>query len=251
MNTKSPKALAEKPLPKKATRVVAAKRKPEPVDRRAQILDVSARLFCEFGFEQTSVRQIADQLNMLPGSLYHHFETKEDILHEIIRKPQQRIVRQDEVLTRLPVNAELRLVATVISRFHQFSSNWEVQVLLTQESNFFRQRQDFAYVQKAKDGASISMQGLLKEGVKDGLFRAGIDPYLLIGTIWTIISSAAGRLRADQFAGARTRKGYSFDDVIDYHLDCILRMVRPASRIDDLIPRKAAEKLVASCIDDV
>ncbi|HSM22357.1 MAG TPA: helix-turn-helix domain-containing protein, partial [Rubrivivax sp.] len=44
------------------------------------MLDAAARLFCRQGYDGTSVRDIARAVGMLPGSLYCHFATKEDLL---------------------------------------------------------------------------------------------------------------------------------------------------------------------------
>lgn len=48
--------------------------------RLPQMLDAAARLFCRQGYEGTTVRDIAREVGMLPGSLYCHFATKEDLL---------------------------------------------------------------------------------------------------------------------------------------------------------------------------
>ena len=48
--------------------------------RLPQMLDAAARLFCRQGYDGTSVRDIARAVGMLPGSLYCHFATKEDLL---------------------------------------------------------------------------------------------------------------------------------------------------------------------------
>lgn len=52
---------------------------------RERILDVSAELFSTLGYAGTGLRQIADQVGIKPASLYHHFESKERILEEILR----------------------------------------------------------------------------------------------------------------------------------------------------------------------
>src|SRR5689334_20637896 len=82
--------------------------------RRSQIVDVAAGLFAEFGYEATSVRNIAEQVNILAGSLYHHFATKEEILHEVLKARLAGMVQDNQRLARLPVDAEQRLVANVI-----------------------------------------------------------------------------------------------------------------------------------------
>ncbi len=53
-------------------------------NRREDILKEAARLFREKGYERTSVRDLADAVNMQSGSLFYHFRTKEDILVEIM-----------------------------------------------------------------------------------------------------------------------------------------------------------------------
>jgi AcrR family transcriptional regulator len=53
--------------------------------RRAEILDTAARLFASSGL-RTSLRQIADACGILPGSLYHHFDSKEAIVVELIER---------------------------------------------------------------------------------------------------------------------------------------------------------------------
>ena len=45
--------------------------------RRAQLLDEAARLFGAKGYEHTSMRDIATAFGILPGSLYHHFASKD------------------------------------------------------------------------------------------------------------------------------------------------------------------------------
>ncbi|MFF2849858.1 TetR/AcrR family transcriptional regulator [Streptomyces sp. NPDC058001] len=47
---------------------------------RQRIQDVALELFSEQGYEKTSLREIAEQLQVTKAALYYHFKTKEDIL---------------------------------------------------------------------------------------------------------------------------------------------------------------------------
>ena len=61
-------------------------------DSRAPlVLDAAARLFCRQGYEGTSVRDIARAAGMLPGSLYCHFPTKEDLLVAVYLRGVEQI----------------------------------------------------------------------------------------------------------------------------------------------------------------
>jgi len=48
-----------------------------------QILDVSAKLFKEQGYEKTSIQDILNELKMSKGAVYHHFKSKKEILDAI------------------------------------------------------------------------------------------------------------------------------------------------------------------------
>ena len=53
--------------------------------RRTEILQTAASLIATSGL-RTSLQEIADAAGILPGSLYHHFESKEAILVELLRR---------------------------------------------------------------------------------------------------------------------------------------------------------------------
>ena len=44
------------------------------------ILEVSQRLFFEKGYDNTKIQDIADELGMTKGAIYHHFKSKEEIM---------------------------------------------------------------------------------------------------------------------------------------------------------------------------
>lgn len=70
-------------------------------DRRDQIILAAAQLFVEHGYGGTSIRNIADCVGMLPGSVYHYFPAKEDLFvaihHEGFRRLMHNIL---EVIRR-------------------------------------------------------------------------------------------------------------------------------------------------------
>src|SRR3954452_14497286 len=58
--------------------------------RRAQIEEAASTLFRERGYAATSVRDIAEALNLKGGSLYAHMASKEDVLWSIVTRAADR-----------------------------------------------------------------------------------------------------------------------------------------------------------------
>jgi AcrR family transcriptional regulator len=66
-------------------------RAPRADNRLPLILDEAARRFSAQGFHGTSVRDIVGAIDMLPGSLYYHFPTKEALLAAVYSEGVRRI----------------------------------------------------------------------------------------------------------------------------------------------------------------
>jgi TetR/AcrR family transcriptional regulator, cholesterol catabolism regulator len=66
------------------------------IDSRQEILHTAARLFQQRGYDATSMNDVAAALKLSKGGLYHHFESKDDILFEIMNHAmdltQERVV---------------------------------------------------------------------------------------------------------------------------------------------------------------
>ncbi|HTH07058.1 MAG TPA: helix-turn-helix domain-containing protein, partial [Ilumatobacteraceae bacterium] len=58
--------------------------------RRDEILDAAAAVFAESGV-RTSLKEIADACGILPGSLYHHFDSRDAIVAELIARYEAEI----------------------------------------------------------------------------------------------------------------------------------------------------------------
>jgi AcrR family transcriptional regulator len=59
------------------------------VDSRQEILRTAARLFQRRGYDATSMNDVAAALKLSKGGLYHHFQSKDEILFEIMSHAMQ------------------------------------------------------------------------------------------------------------------------------------------------------------------
>ena len=83
--------------------------RPTTTPREEEILAAAARIFREKGYHATSVRDIAESVGLLKGSLYHYIRSKEELLarlfegalEETIAELETIVARRDPPSTRL------------------------------------------------------------------------------------------------------------------------------------------------------
>jgi AcrR family transcriptional regulator len=56
----------------------------DPARPKGKLLAAAARLFRQRGYAQTTVRDLAAEVNILSGSIFHHFKSKDDILFTVM-----------------------------------------------------------------------------------------------------------------------------------------------------------------------
>jgi|SRR5450432_1551959 TetR/AcrR family transcriptional regulator, cholesterol catabolism regulator len=82
-------------------------------DPRQEILRAAARLFQQQGYDGTSMNDIAEALNLSKGGLYHHFQSKEEILFNLMSHAMDITEQQVIAPVKLIANPEDRLRALI------------------------------------------------------------------------------------------------------------------------------------------
>lgn len=85
----------------------------EKSEMKQFILDAAMNLFIEEGFENVSIRRIADKIEYSHATIYLYFKDKDEILYtlhvagfEILHKKQKAVQTESDVLLRLKKHAE-------------------------------------------------------------------------------------------------------------------------------------------------
>src|SRR5208283_923595 len=79
-------------------REATVERRQEPrLQPRQEILRTAARLFQQRGYDATSMNDVAASLKLSKGGLYHHFQSKDQILFEIMNHAME--ITDERVLT--------------------------------------------------------------------------------------------------------------------------------------------------------
>jgi TetR/AcrR family transcriptional regulator, cholesterol catabolism regulator len=175
-------------------------------DRRAEILRLAANLFAERGFKATTVRDIAEAAGVLSGSLYHHFNSKESIIEELLREyvdellaDYRRIMAEGgpprEVLSRLANNV-----------FASFAEHRAAITVWQNERQTLEHQPGFAHLAQAQAEVERLWTEVIRQGIEAGEFREDLDPRLtyrfIRDSVWMAVHwySPDGPLTSQQLA---------------------------------------------------
>jgi AcrR family transcriptional regulator len=148
----------------------------EPQDRRGVILASAAELFARRGIGATTVREIADAVGILSGSLYHHFESKDAIVAEILTGYLRAIQdRYAGVLASGKVPAQ-SLHDLVLTSLEVASEQPQATAIYQNELHYLRERPRFADVLAGAADIQRTWLLVIEKGVADGSFRADVAP---------------------------------------------------------------------------
>jgi AcrR family transcriptional regulator len=147
--------------------------------RRDEILDTASRLFASSGL-RTSLHEIADACGILPGSLYHHFESKEAIVVELVRRYQAELDRIAEIALKELKSADQRLVPDRIVGLGTAIARCAVRHSAAVQFTFYEPPADAGrelvrLASRPPSRLEAAMGETLAVGRSSGFIRSGID----------------------------------------------------------------------------
>jgi AcrR family transcriptional regulator len=87
-------------LPSRGAASARKARDRPPPKRDSEVLEAAARVFAQRGYAKASVQDVADDLGISRGSVYHYIDTKEDLLYSLLEQVAAGLDRlHDEVAT--------------------------------------------------------------------------------------------------------------------------------------------------------
>jgi len=95
--------------------VTAPERAPRQDNRQQHLLDAAAGLICRRGYHGTSMRDIARATDMLAGSIYYHFPSKDALLVAIYAEGVRRIAERVDTAVSSGANPMKRLEAACVA----------------------------------------------------------------------------------------------------------------------------------------
>lgn len=163
-------------------------------------------LFSQSGFARVSVEEITSALGMSKKTFYKYFESKEDLVHQIVLRITGEIGLQIEsiVTTDNPFVLKLNgLISVLHTRFSKFSTPMLRDVQIHAPATW-------AYIQEFRRTRIIAVWGrLIEQGQREGFIRPTIDPRLLLLSIIGVVESVVNpqTLANESFSTEQAMKG--------------------------------------------
>ncbi|MFI0780806.1 TetR/AcrR family transcriptional regulator [Streptomyces sp. NPDC021212] len=188
---------------------------PRRGDTRQRIQDVALDLFAERGYEKTSLREIAEQLDVTKAALYYHFKTKEDIVRSLFQdlsRPLDELIAWGEQQPRT-----LETKQELLRRYSAALADVEPLLRFMQENQ--ATVRDLSIGQVFKD-RMIAMSGLLR--YPDATLTDQVR------CMTALVSMHAGLFAMQTIEGDREEKRQA---VLEVALDLLTQAHAPAERL--------------------
>jgi TetR/AcrR family transcriptional regulator, cholesterol catabolism regulator len=159
----------------------------EQAHRRREIFDTTLNLILAKGFQETSMREIAEAAGMGKSSLYDYFKTKDEILVFVLEEETQMLTDKAREIAALdlPPDQRLRQVMAMHMAFMQENAN--LFAILTVEAQRLKlasqkriQERRYAYQNLVKE--------IIEQGIAQGCFRE-VNPLLAARLLITSLVS--------------------------------------------------------------
>jgi AcrR family transcriptional regulator len=174
--------------------------------RRQELLRIAGALFAQRGFKNTTVRDIADAAGILSGSLYHHFDSKESMVDELLSTFQAQLFATYDEIVGSDLDARAKVDAVVRASFDAIHDHHDEVAIFQNDAAYLSGFDRFAYLRDYNARFRTMWVDLLAEGTRTGVLRGDLDPELtyrfIRDTVWVAVRwyRPGGELDAHQVA---------------------------------------------------
>lgn len=160
--------------------------------RRDEILAVAAKVIAERGLAGATVRDIGQAAGILSGSLYHHFDSKEQIVLELlVDNVRASFVRAESAISAAP-SAATAIGDLIRDSISETASHPNESLILRNETRAFRDTPILAPLNELRQATVALWVAVINSGMSTGEFRADLDPQV---TVMAIVDSVLGAAR--------------------------------------------------------
>ncbi len=148
--------------------------------RNAEILQAAAKVFRQKGFHAARIQDIADEVGMQKGSLYHYISTKEDLLHGLVEGALERMIEETRAILGTGYSAPQKLAMAIEIHLRQTQEDRDIWGILQREDLDLLNRNSPTDIRKLMKDYESLWARILKEGVDAGEFDPSLDRRVVV-----------------------------------------------------------------------
>jgi AcrR family transcriptional regulator len=160
----------------------------EQLRRRKEIFHASVHLFLSKGFNETSMREIAEAAGIGKSTLYDYFPSKDDILLSFVENELQTLTEQAEEITKQNTGAMEKLRKMMFAYMEYLATNEDFFMKLSYQVQRLAQ-ESLERLQRKRHALQDLLRGIIDEGIQEGCFRR-VDSLLATRVILTALTPA-------------------------------------------------------------
>ena len=138
------------------------------------IVSAAAKVFRTKGYHAATVRDIAEEVGILKGSLYHHFASKEELLYLVVKEPIAQMYRAIAEIAAADLAATEKLRRAISAHLEAFDRHYPHLFVYLREREAVKRRFREMIGFSPKEYYRCWQQ-ILREGVENGEFRSDFD----------------------------------------------------------------------------
>ena len=139
-------------------------------ERRTQVVEKAKELFSERGYLATSMRDLADALQIEPASLYSHIKSKEDLLLDIANESANNFFEVVEEIAASQLATKEKLTQMIIAHVVVITQNINASAIFFSEWRHLSEENKEAYATR-RDAYEDLFRQVVLQGIKENLFR--------------------------------------------------------------------------------
>jgi AcrR family transcriptional regulator len=159
----------------------------ERSNSREAILEKAASLFATRGVAATTVRDIAGEVGLHSGSLYHHFESKDAIVDELLRGYLDDLLAGYRAVAAEELDPRARLERLVRVSLDTVGAHPHATEIYQNDFNLLREQPRFAYLKASAAEVQKVWLDAIVLGADAGYFRSDIEPRILYRVIRDVV----------------------------------------------------------------
>lgn len=158
------------------------------MDKRLHIINTAIELFAEFGFDNTSIREISTKAGVNIAMINYYFGSKEKLFAAIIDyKSNYLKTRLEELRTNTGID-EMQKINIIISEYvSRILANPKFHRILHQELLVMSRPEVTGSIQALFTRNFATISGILEDGMNKNIFRK-VDTALTISSIFGTIN---------------------------------------------------------------